>query len=215
MTGQSRGRQDGHRGSGESSTMTGTLVKSTRLNANSRLTGSAGAPVIRLIAACAAKCPASPAAVALAACTPTTPGSRSTCPGLRRALFAACRQSEHGPVPGWYMPTLTSGVRLVSSQHLRDMAAVTYEGTDEVMGVRATWTFGYSPYRPSGAPSRPGSIFGMVGSNGSAAYADIDAGAAVALMRNRYSPDLSAITEVDRIVVDSFPTAATNTRGSE
>jgi CubicO group peptidase (beta-lactamase class C family) len=97
------------------------------------------------------------------------------------------------------------GVRLVSSSRLRTMAALTYQGPDEVMGVATTWAFGFSPYRPGGVPSRPGSTFGMVGSNGSAAFADIDSGVAVAVLRNRFDLDLSAIAEVDRIVVDAFP----------
>lgn len=75
-----------------------------------------------------------------------------------------------------------------------------------------TWAFGFSPYRPGGIPSRPGSTFGMVGSNGSVAYADIDSGVAVAVMRNRYSPDLSAIAEIDRIVIDAFPGSSSRHR---
>jgi hypothetical protein len=48
--------------------------------------------------------------------------------------------------------------------------------------------------------TRPGSTFGMVGSNGSAAYADIDSGIAVAVMRNHIAADFSAVTAVDDIV---------------
>jgi hypothetical protein len=86
------------------------------------------------------------------------------------------------------------------------MAASAFEGRDEVMGVPTTWAFGFSPHRPGGVPSRPGSTFGMVGANGSAAYADIDSGVAVAVMRNRFgAPGLAALAEVDRIVADAFP----------
>jgi hypothetical protein len=86
------------------------------------------------------------------------------------------------------------------------MAAPAFEGRDEVMGVPTTWAFGFSPHRPGGVPSRPGSTFGMVGANGSAAYADIDSGVAVAVMRNRFgAPGLAALAEVDRIVADAFP----------
>lgn len=85
-----------------------------------------------------------------------------------------------------------------------DMAEPKFSGKDELMGITTTWAFGYSPHRPGGVPSRPGSTFGMVGMNGSAGYADIDSGVAVAVMRNRFSPDLAAVTEVDRIVADAF-----------
>ncbi|WP_007508309.1 serine hydrolase domain-containing protein [Pseudofrankia saprophytica] len=100
------------------------------------------------------------------------------------------------------------GVALVSPARLAAMATLSHEGWDEVMEVPTTWTFGFSPYRPGGASSRPGSTFGMVGSNGSAAYADLDSGVAVAVMRNRFSQDLSAAAEIDRIVADAFPGSA-------
>jgi hypothetical protein len=46
----------------------------------------------------------------------------------------------------------------------------------------------------------------MVGANGSAAYADIDSGVAVAVMRTRFGgTGLAAAAEVDRIVADAFP----------
>ncbi|WP_241835317.1 serine hydrolase [Pseudofrankia asymbiotica] len=102
---------------------------------------------------------------------------------------------------------------LVSPARLAAMAALTHDGQDEVMGMPTTWAFGFSPYRPGGVASRPGSTFGMIGSNGSAAYADIDSGVAVAVTRNRFSQDLSAAAEIDRIVADAFPSSA-NSRTS-
>jgi CubicO group peptidase (beta-lactamase class C family) len=99
-----------------------------------------------------------------------------------------------------------AGVDLVSPARRAKMAAPAFEGPDEVMGVPSTWAFGFSPSRPGGVPSRPGSTFGMVGANGSAAYADIDSGVAVAVMRNRFGGrGLAAAAEVDRIVADCFP----------
>jgi CubicO group peptidase (beta-lactamase class C family) len=92
-------------------------------------------------------------------------------------------------------------VALVSPGRLRLMAEPAFAGTDEVMGFPTTWAFGYSPARPGGVQSRPGSTFGMVGVNGCAAYADIDSGVAVAVMRNRFTPgDFTAVTTIDRIV---------------
>jgi CubicO group peptidase (beta-lactamase class C family) len=97
------------------------------------------------------------------------------------------------------------GVELVSPARLAAMAAVRFEGQDEVMGVPSTWAFGFSPQRPGGVPSRPGSTLGMAGMNGSAAYADIDSGVAVAVMRNRCDSELAVVGEVDRIIADSWP----------
>lgn len=94
------------------------------------------------------------------------------------------------------------GVELISRPRLTEIAAPAFSGRDEVMEMPATWAFGYSTFRPAG--SRPGSTFGMVGMNGSAAYADIDSGVAVAVMRSRFDPDLNAVTTIDRIVSEEL-----------
>jgi CubicO group peptidase (beta-lactamase class C family) len=97
------------------------------------------------------------------------------------------------------------GVTLVSPCRLATMATVTYQGMDEVMGFPTEWAFGYSTYRPGGGPSRQGSTFGMVGSNGSGAYADIDSGVAVAVMRNRFdATDMTTLARIDRIVLEEL-----------
>ena len=93
------------------------------------------------------------------------------------------------------------GISLISSQRRTAMAAVAFTGMDEVMGFPVSWAFGYSPDRPGGVPSRRGSTFGMVGANGSAAYADIDSGLAVAVMRNGPTAGgLAAVTRIDRLI---------------
>jgi CubicO group peptidase (beta-lactamase class C family) len=74
---------------------------------------------------------------------------------------------------------------------------------DEVMGFSTIWAFGFSAYRPGEFRSRPGSTFGMIGMNGSAAFADIDSGVAVVVMRNRFTADLEAVSAIDRIVIDT------------
>ena len=94
------------------------------------------------------------------------------------------------------------GVDLVSPARRASMAAVQFEGQDKVMGIPSRWAFGFSPQRPGGVPSRPGSTFGMVGMNGSAAYADIDSGVAVAVMRNRFDSELALVSGIDRIAAD-------------
>lgn len=97
------------------------------------------------------------------------------------------------------------GVDLVSPARRADMAAVQFQGMDEVMGFPTTWAFGFSTYRPGDVRARSGSTFGMVGMNGSAAYADIDSGVAVAVMRNRFDADWAALSRIDRTVGDTFP----------
>jgi CubicO group peptidase (beta-lactamase class C family) len=96
------------------------------------------------------------------------------------------------------------GIELVSPDRLATMATPTVSGTDQVVGILTTSALGYSPARPGGVESRPGSTFGMIGSNGSAAYADIDSGVAVAVMRNRIVADMSAVAAIDRIIAGGF-----------
>jgi CubicO group peptidase (beta-lactamase class C family) len=91
---------------------------------------------------------------------------------------------------------------LVSPARRTAMAAIAFTGMDEVMGFPTSWAYGYSSFRPSGR-GRPGSTFGMVGSNGSAAFADIDSGVAVAVMRNRFG-DLSTAARIDQLIVDEL-----------
>jgi hypothetical protein len=50
----------------------------------------------------------------------------------------------------------------------------------------------------------PGSVFGMLGGNGSAAFADIDSGTAVAVMRNRCIGDFTTAARVDHLVIDAL-----------
>lgn len=92
------------------------------------------------------------------------------------------------------------GVELVSPARLRTNAAPAFSGVDQVMGFPTTWALGYSNARLGSAHSRPGSTFGMIGSNGAAAYADIDSGVAIAVMRNHIAGDLSVIATIDDIV---------------
>jgi CubicO group peptidase (beta-lactamase class C family) len=88
---------------------------------------------------------------------------------------------------------------LVGPERLATLARRTYEGPDEVMGVPASWAFGFSDFRPALGP-RPGTTVGMVGMNGSVAFADLESGFAVAVLRNRWDADLTAAAAVDRLV---------------
>jgi CubicO group peptidase (beta-lactamase class C family) len=97
-----------------------------------------------------------------------------------------------------------AGVPLVSAGRLSRMAAPAFSGVDQVMGFPTEWAFGYSPARPGSTEARPGSAFGMVGSTGSAAYADIDSGVAVAVMRNRILGGFAAVSAIDDLVAAHF-----------
>jgi CubicO group peptidase (beta-lactamase class C family) len=151
---------------------------------------------------------------------PGSPLDRAIPPGIRPdAEFANRRDVLTSDIPSGGTMTArgaarlyaallghVDGVELVSPERVAAMAAVAFTGMDEVMGFPSTWAFGFSPHRPGGVASRPGSTFGMIGANGAVAYADIDSGVAVAVMRNRFGePGLAAAAEIDRIVADQFP----------
>jgi CubicO group peptidase (beta-lactamase class C family) len=94
---------------------------------------------------------------------------------------------------------------LLPADRLAEIATVAFSGHDEVMDMPTSWAFGYSVDRPEARRSRPGSTFGMLGANVSAAYADIHTGVAVAVMRNRFSPDFSAAVMIDDLVYKAYP----------
>jgi CubicO group peptidase (beta-lactamase class C family) len=152
--------------------------------------------------------PGSPLARALpAAITPTA--DLANRPDILRADIPSTGTMTAVGVARMYAALLghIENVALVARDRLRTMAAVVYTGVDVVMGVPTRWAFGYSPYRPAAAIVRTGSTFGMVGANGSAAFADIESGAAVAIMRNRFSGsagDFDLATRVDTLVAQSI-----------
>jgi len=131
-----------------------------------------------------------------------------TARGAARVYAALLGDPTNGAAGGAAGSAAGGGGGLVSPARLAAMAALTHDGQDEVMGMPTTWAYGFSPFRPGGVASRPGSVLGMVGSNGSAAYADLDTGVAVAVMRNQSGLDLSAAAEVDRLVADAFRNSA-------
>jgi CubicO group peptidase (beta-lactamase class C family) len=156
-----------------------------------------------------------------AAPPPPPPGSpldRAIPPGVQpTAAFANCPEVLRADVPSqgtmsaraaarMYAALLghVDGIELVSRLRLTTMATPTFAGADQVVGIPTTLALGYSPARPGGVDSRPGSTFGFLGSNGCAAYADIDSGVAVAVMRNRMVTDMSAAAAIDRIIADGL-----------
>ena len=152
---------------------------------------------------------------------PGSPADRAIPPGVRIDAAAANRTDLlTSDIPSFGTMTArgaarvyaallghVDGIELVSPARRTTMGAIHVEGLDEVMGFPSTWAYGFAPHRPGPVASRPGSTFGMFGSNGCAAYADIDSGVAVAVLRNRFdSSGFAAAAEIDRLVAEAFPT---------
>lgn len=157
---------------------------------------------------------------------PGSPADRALPPAIRPdAAFANRADVLISDIPSegtmsargaaWVLAGLLGQGRtaLVSPARLALLARPAFEGPDEVMGLRSSWAFGFAPLRPGGVASRPGSAFGMLGANGSGVWADIDSGVAVAVLRNRFTPDWTAAGEIDRIVAELFPARHGQPRG--
>jgi hypothetical protein len=97
------------------------------------------------------------------------------------------------------------GTGLVSPGRRDAMARVAFTGPDQVMGFETRWAFGYSPDHLSD-PGTPRPAFGMVGANGSAAWADVPSGVAAAVLRNGPAPggDFTAATRIDTLLLEEY-----------
>jgi CubicO group peptidase (beta-lactamase class C family) len=95
------------------------------------------------------------------------------------------------------------GVRLISPGRLREISAVAFSGTDEIMGNPVTWALGYSIGRLGSDAQQTPTVFGMGGVGGSFAYADTATGVAFALTKNRLTADFSAAQRISDIVTEN------------
>jgi CubicO group peptidase (beta-lactamase class C family) len=91
------------------------------------------------------------------------------------------------------------GVRLVSPERLRELAAVAVDDADQMFGNRSVWGLGYGIGRPGADPLETSTVFGMAGAGGSWAYADTATGTAFALTKNRLT-EFDTVNQVAEIV---------------
>ena len=95
------------------------------------------------------------------------------------------------------------GVRLISPEQLREVSAVAFRGTDEIMGNPVSWALGYAIGSiETEARETPG-VIGMGGVGGSYACADTATGVAWALTKNRLTADFSAAQRISGIVTET------------
>ncbi|GAA3138431.1 serine hydrolase domain-containing protein [Planomonospora alba] len=96
---------------------------------------------------------------------------------------------------------LLSG-KLVSADRLHELSSAAVTGVDEVTGAPATWGLGYAIGLTGALGAR--TFFGMVGSGGTAAFADTATGTSVAVMKNRASAgDFGTVDRIGRIVFET------------
>jgi CubicO group peptidase (beta-lactamase class C family) len=95
------------------------------------------------------------------------------------------------------------GVRLISEERLRTASAVAFEGVDQVFGFPTRWALGYGVGRPSDPPTAPSPVIGIGGVGGSYACADTSTRTAIAVSKNRLTPDFAAANRIVELVLDS------------
>jgi len=91
------------------------------------------------------------------------------------------------------------GIRLISSERLREVTAVAMAGQDQVFGMPTTWGLGYA-IGGLGSGHGSDSVFGVGGSGGSFACGDTVSGIAFAVTKNRLTADFSAATQLSQVV---------------
>ena len=92
------------------------------------------------------------------------------------------------------------GVRLISSERLREATAVSMSGPDQVFGMPTTWGLGYSIGRLGASSEDSKTAFGVGGAGGSFAYGDTTSGIAFGLTKNRLSNDFGTATQIVQLV---------------
>lgn len=90
------------------------------------------------------------------------------------------------------------GVRLLSPDRLREVAAPAFTGTDEVFGNEAVWGLGYGIGYPAGEERQ--TVFGMAGAGGSWAGADTKSGLAIAVTKNMLTMDFTSMNQIVQII---------------
>ena len=97
------------------------------------------------------------------------------------------------------------GVRLLSPERLREVTTLATAGNDELLGMPATWTLGYSTGAPGPRMETVRTLFGVGGVGGSFAYGDTIRGIGFALAKNRLAADFETADRIAEIVTKAVP----------
>jgi len=95
------------------------------------------------------------------------------------------------------------GIRLISSQQLREATAVSMTGTDAIFGMPTKWALGYA-IGGLGTPNDSDTVFGVGGAGGSFACADSASGVTFAVTKNRLTSDFKAASQLSQLVTDGL-----------
>jgi CubicO group peptidase (beta-lactamase class C family) len=92
------------------------------------------------------------------------------------------------------------GVQLLSPERLREVTTLATTNNDELLGIPATWTLGYSTGAPGPRMETVRTLFGVGGVGGSFAYGDTARGIGFALAKNRLAADFETADRIAEIV---------------
>ena len=92
------------------------------------------------------------------------------------------------------------GVRLISSERLREVSAVAMSGTDQIFGSPISWGLGYVIGQFMSNAHETQHVFGVGGIGGSHAYADTATGTTFALTKNWLTPNFETAEQVSELV---------------
>lgn len=90
--------------------------------------------------------------------------------------------------------------RLIAPEQIEELAAVAFEGTDQVFGNPARLALGHPLGRMGAAPGEALTALGWPGGGGSYAYADPATGISFAVTKNRLTPDFSTAQRLADLV---------------
>jgi CubicO group peptidase (beta-lactamase class C family) len=91
------------------------------------------------------------------------------------------------------------GVRILPEARIKEAAAISSSGPDQVFGQPTTWGLGYSIGR-LGLSEHVSTSFGVGGVGGSFAYGDTSSRVAFAVTKNRIAHDFNTATTISRLV---------------
>ncbi|MBB6394996.1 CubicO group peptidase (beta-lactamase class C family) [Actinomadura coerulea] len=94
--------------------------------------------------------------------------------------------------------------RLIDSRRLEELAAVAFEGTDQVFGNPVRLGLGYPLGRIGSEPDETPTTFGWVGGGGSCVYADVATGTSFAMTKTRLTPHFDTARRLADLTAAEF-----------
>ena len=93
---------------------------------------------------------------------------------------------------------------VLSAERVREATTLATTGNDQLLGMPATWSLGYSTGAPGPRMETVRTLFGDGGVGGSFAYGDTARGIGFALAKNRLAADFETVDRIAEIVTKAL-----------